>query len=78
MQREVVKLSEDEILKSYPIKDESVGWYFRIGETSNGVWLVEGSDKWGRKVSSQGNDPELLLKELAFEANVLNERIKNT
>ena len=78
MRREITKLPEHEILKSYPIKDEAPGWYFRTQEISNGGWLVEGTDQWGRQISAQGSDPQQLLKELALEASVLNGRIKNT
>ena len=78
MRKEIVKLSEHELLESYPIKYEALSWYFRTEEISNGAWLVEGSDLWGRKVSAQGTDPERLLKELTSEASILNERIKNT
>jgi hypothetical protein len=77
MQKEIEKLSEQEVLKFYPLKDESLGWYFRTVEISNGAWEAEGSDLWGRKESAQGSDPEQLIKELASEVKVLNERIKN-
>ena len=64
MKTEIQKLSEHEILKSYPIKGKTYGWYYRTTETSNNVWLAEGSDIWGRKISTQGSDLETLLKEL--------------
>ena len=78
MKTEIQKLSEREILKSYPIKGKTDGWYYRTIETSNNVWLVEGSDVWGRKVSTQGSELEALLKELEKQASSINNETKNT
>ena len=78
MRKKIEKLSEPEILESFPIKSEVPGWYFRTTETSNGAWFVEGSDQWGRMVSAKGGDPEQLLKELSSQAREINESIKNT
>ena len=49
------------MLKEYPIEGKAPNWYFRMRETSNGAWLVEGCDIWGRKVSRSGGDPDKLL-----------------
>lgn len=78
MRKEVERLSEHEILKTHPISGRAHGWYFRVLEISNGAWVVEGVDLWGRKLSAQGEDPAKLLKELALEADLVNERIGNT
>lgn len=78
MKAERENLSEPEILKRFPVKDSVLGWYFRTEEISNGAWLVEGSDLWGRKVSLQGSDSDQLLMEAALQAGVLNEQIKNS
>ncbi len=68
MKKEVHKLSESDLLKLYPIKGETNGWFYRTVETSNNAWMVEGSDAWGRKISLRGNDPQELLKEAEIEA----------
>jgi len=78
MKLEIQKLSEAEILESYPIKGKTKGWYFRTIETSNNAWLVEGSDVWGRKVTIQGSDPEILLKDAENEASNINNETKST
>src|ERR1044071_1897433 len=56
MKRSVEKISEAELLRSFPIAGRVPGWFFRVGETSNLAWLAEGSDCWGRLVSSRGSD----------------------
>lgn len=63
MKRSVEKLSEAEIVKEFPIRGHLDGWHFRLVETSNNVWLAEGSDLWGRKVSCRGSDENSLLQE---------------
>lgn len=60
--------------EAYPIADRHPGWYFRMTEVSNGAWLVEGSDAWGRTVSRQGVDPEQLLAECIDSATNVDSR----
>jgi hypothetical protein len=71
MKRFVEKLSENEILKQYPIGGRLDGWYFRLTETSNNAWLAEGSNQWGRKVSCRGGDEIELLQECVAMAQSL-------
>jgi hypothetical protein len=78
MKKSVEKISELEILESFPIKGDVQGWYFRTTETSNGAWFAEGSDQWGRIVSATGGDPEQLLKDLSLQARKIHESTKNT
>ena len=78
MKVEIQEQSESEILKSYPIKGKTTGWFYRTTETSNNAWLVEGSDVWGRKVSVRGNDLEALLVEAEKQASNINNETKNT
>lgn len=59
--REIQAKTRAEMLAVFPIEGKLPGWYFRALETSNNVWLVEGCDVWGRKVSRTGSDPETLL-----------------
>jgi hypothetical protein len=58
------------MIHEFPIPGMVEGWYFRITETSNGCFLVEGSDCYGRKVSLQGDrDPDVMLAECIEFAN---------
>ncbi|MFZ5841260.1 MAG: hypothetical protein ACOY3E_00040 [Pseudomonadota bacterium] len=60
MRQPVCKFPESEIKKSYPLSGLVDGWYFKLNEQSAGVYTVEGSDLWGRKVSHTGtNEKEL-------------------
>lgn len=53
--------TKSEMLEEYPIDGKLPNWYFRVRETSNSAWLVEGRDTWGRRVSRAGGDPDALL-----------------
>ncbi len=48
---------------------------FRSIEISNNAWEVEGTDKWGRKVLRQGDDPDKLLAECEKAADEINKTI---
>ena len=69
MKKPVQQLSDDD-LAAYPIRDLVKDWFFRIQEVSNGVYVVEGIDAWGRKVSRKGTEVELdgILKACADDA----------
>jgi hypothetical protein len=69
MKKTVQPLS-NEYLAKYPIRDLVDGWFFRIQEVSNGVYEVEGTDIWGRKVLRTSSDTELneALKACANDA----------
>ena len=78
MTREPVALiSLDAILSEYPLHGQVQGWFFRQREISNGAWLVEGSDRWGRLLSRTGGDPESLLAKLVDEAEEINRAVSN-
>jgi len=64
----VEKLTEEVVLRDFPVADRVPGWYFRVGEVSAGVYLVEGTDLWGRRVSRKGTDPDELLASCASDA----------
>jgi hypothetical protein len=66
--REIEARSREDMVKEYPIENKLTDWYFRITETSNEAWLVEGCDIWGRKVSRTGGDPEHLLSACVSDA----------
>ena len=74
---DIVKLkvnerSEQDLLAEFPITGKASGWYFKIDEISNGCWRLTGSDKWGRKISIDGINPDDLLRKAEAEATVLN------
>ena len=76
MKLQVNKISESELIKEYPIKGTSSGWFFKLTETSNGAWKVEGSDKWGRKVAMTGTNENELIELAEAEAASINEKIR--
>ena len=72
MRRRVEKLTEPDLIACYPKRGKTPGWYFRIDELANGVWRVEGSDQWGRRVSHTGSDPDTVLAECERDAAEIN------
>ena len=72
MKRFVEKCDAAKIAESFPIANLLPDWFFRVRETSNGAFLAEGTDLWGRKVSHQGSDPELLLQQCVSSARAVN------
>jgi hypothetical protein len=64
MKKFVQPKTDQELIKQYPLTNIVEGWFFQVTETSQGVYSVEGVDRWGRSVSRQGIDPEILLGEL--------------
>lgn len=65
-----------EMLADYPVEGRLPNWFFRIIETSNNAWLVEGCDLWGRKVSRSGGDPDQLLDACISDAKAIVAEIK--
>ncbi|WP_108063200.1 hypothetical protein [Poseidonibacter lekithochrous] len=63
MKKYISKISEDIIKKDFPIQSKINDWYFKLTETSNGVFEIEGSDRYGRKVSSTGTYVDELVIE---------------
>ena len=60
----VTPRSHKEMIREYPIEGLVEGWYFRQREVSNGCYIVEGSDVYGRTISRQTTaDPDALLAE---------------
>jgi hypothetical protein len=52
------------MIREYPIAGLLDGWYFRTDELSNGCYVVEGCDIYGRKISrSTSGDPNIVLRE---------------
>lgn len=71
LKRAITKISEEEIIKNYPLKSRVTGWFFKQIETSNNAWTVEGMDQWGRKVSRSGGDPEELFIQCEQDAEAI-------
>ena len=60
----VTPRSHTEMVREYPIAGLVEGWYFRQREVSNGCYVVEGSDVYGRTISRQNTaDPDAGLAE---------------
>ena len=60
MKKNIRRLTNDD-LRLFPIKDLVEGWNFKIDEITAGYYRVTGIDEWGRTVSRDGIDPEILL-----------------
>jgi len=62
MKRVVTKLDPSAVAQRFPLRDLLPGWFFRVQEQSQGAYLAEDTDLWGRKVSHQGGDPDDLVR----------------
>lgn len=60
--------SEAEVIHEFPLTGLAQGWYFRVTEVSAGVYDVEGTDLYDRRVQRTGTDPDALLQECARDA----------
>lgn len=76
MKRAVTRLSRAELLASFPIDNLVEGWFFRVKETSNGAWRADGRDEWGRSVSCDGGDDQIVLAECAQMARAINVQLR--
>jgi hypothetical protein len=72
----VHKKDPAQVIAEFPITGLVDGWFFKQHEVSNGAYLVEGTDLWGRKVSRSGGDPDTLLNECASDAKLISRRRK--
>ena len=62
--------------QEFPIVDLVDGWFFRCREVSAGVYRVDGTDLWSRKVGTEGTDPDKLLNDCAETARGMERHIK--
>ncbi len=76
MRTTIAPKSRDSMLSEYPIESSVPGWFFRFTEVSNGVWNVEGSDAFGRKVTRMGTDEKALLSECEADARAISDQVK--
>jgi len=74
--RPVQRKDRAQVAREYPITERVEGWFFRQRETSNGAFLVEGTDLWGRTVSRQGSNPDELLSQCAEDAERISAEVK--
>ena len=72
MKLKVTEKSARELRQEYPIEGTTPGWFYRLTEVSNGYWRLEGSDRWSRKISLDGIDPDVLLQQAGREASKIN------
>ena len=68
MKRPVSPDSERERRRTHPIDGGIAGWFFRVTEVSAGVYLAEGVDLYGRKVSRTGANPDEILEQCVADA----------
>lgn len=68
-------MDKQEVLRTFPIRGLLEGWYFRQDEVSNGHYVAEGTDLWGRKVNKEGPAPEGLLEACAEAARRLQQQL---
>jgi hypothetical protein len=54
--------------KAYPIADRLVDWRFKVTEFSPGGYRAEGVDRYGRRVSVDGSNPDVALNQCAAMA----------
>lgn len=52
-----------DLAKQFPITDRLPNWFFRVTESSAGVYFVEGITLSGHRVSRDGTDAEQVLVE---------------
>jgi hypothetical protein len=71
----VHKRDAAEVQREYPIADRVPGWFFRMREVSNGAWVVEGVDLWGRQVGESGTDAQELLESCIAAAQRVNAQL---
>jgi hypothetical protein len=55
-------------LRGYPLENLIDGWTFRVEEPSSNLYLVEGTNIQGKKVSGFGIDPEKVLNDCLKKA----------
>jgi hypothetical protein len=75
MNRVIEKLDEASVRREFPMAGLVDGWFFRCREVSAGVFQVEGTDLWGRRVGADGTDEERLLRECAESARSIQHRV---
>ena len=62
-------------LRGHPIENLIDGWIFRVEESSSNLYLVEGTNRQGKRVSSFGIDPEKVLNDCLKKAKQLDSRL---
>jgi hypothetical protein len=75
VKKRVISKTEEQILKTHPIRSKTEGWFLQILETSNNVFLIEATDLFGRVVSKQGIEPNKLQEEIE---NIINSDFRKT
>jgi hypothetical protein len=78
MKRLIEKLKEEVVRRDFPMADLVDGWFFRCCEVSAGVYIVEGTDLWARKVGAKGADEDQLLRDCVESARSIRTRSGDT
>lgn len=63
MKKNVRRSSEETILTTHPMRSRIEGWFFRLTEVSEGHFVVDGTDLWGRTISTNGWDVDTMIAE---------------
>ena len=71
MKQQVERKNPQEVASAFPLTSLLPGWYFRVREASPGQFIAEGTDLWGRKVSHQGGDSQVVLNQCVSSARSL-------
>ena len=61
-------------LRGHPLENLVDGWTFHVDERSSNLYVVEGTNRQGKNVSSFGVDPEMVLNDCLKKAEQLNSR----
>ena len=71
MKLQVERKNPQEVASAFPLTGLLSGWYFRVREASPGQFIAEATDLWGRKVSHQGSDSQVVLNQCVSSARSL-------
>ena len=63
--------SKIELQRDYPIQRGLPGWFFRVEETSAGVYRAEGANESGHSVSRSGTNQDTPLSECEADARAI-------
>ncbi len=78
MPLETTRKSVKELLVTHPIRGKTTGWFFRLEDSPNGIWSIDGTDPWGRTVRLSGTDQDDVLARAEANARRINDGLNKT
>jgi hypothetical protein len=63
MKSEIQAVPEAEFMRLFPLAGPVADWRLALEEISMGVYECRGGDRWGRRVSRKGTNPDALLQQ---------------